>query len=353
MATSNRPVAASDERHMHLLMRLLDASRPLTSDEIFATVEGYRAERGEDAPTRSTLEKRFERDRKSLAEFGIIVDSVPDPIAPDDRARWRFALSRDESAARTIELTAEETLLVDQATSIWAASDVAGLARRAYLKLLATGDSGVSAARSMPSTAISTDPAFTALHEAIANRRQVEFDYVNAGAESALRRHVVPLRLVVVDGRWLCNAHDLKRDAERNYLVSRIVGEVADAGERTDSLVARTDLPRVLAELAASQPARLAVRIGTDAETRLRQRASSILVDPVASESSGEWLELEVPSWDHELLADDLAALSTQVRVLAPDSLAAAVRRRLERMLHAHREQPEQAQPGREETAHG
>ncbi|NLT26348.1 MAG: WYL domain-containing protein [Microbacteriaceae bacterium] len=334
MPTPAPRTVAPHERQLSLLVRLQDVERPLTGDELFASVDGYREQLG--TAKRSALEKQLERDRAALAELGVDVITVPDPVAPGDRARWRYALApADDGGRAVVELTALETVLVDRATNVWLAPEVAAPARRGYLKLLGAGDPQADPAAGLPSARLTTDPAFVPLQTAIAERRRVEFDYVNAGAEAPLRRRVVPLRLVVVDGRWLCNCFDLERDAERNFLVARIVGEVADAGPRDDDgLVARTDLPAALAELAARNPADIAVRPESDAATRLGRRAAAEL--PPLDVDGERWPVVRVPSWDHELLADELAGLGAQVRALAPATLAAAVRRRLERMLAEH-----------------
>lgn len=326
--TTSRKIAPH-ERQLGLLLRLLDTERPLTSDEIFGSVDGYRDARAK----RPALEKQLERDRAALAELGVAIVTVPDPVAPGDRARWRYRVAADERP-RAVELTALETVLVDQATAVWAAPEIAASARRGYLKLLGGGDPQADPLSGLPSARLSTDPAFGALHEAIAHRRRVAFDYTKADRTTPERRRIVPLRLVMVDGRWLCNGYDLDREAERNFLCSRIVGEVEDAGERgDDGLVARTDLPAVLAELARANPADVAVRPDSDA-MRLAGRAVERLAPlRLAGE---EWPVLRLPSWDHELLADELAGLGNGVRVLAPASLAAAVRARLERMLAEH-----------------
>ena len=342
---------APHERQLSLLVRLLDAERPLTAQAVLGSVDGYREAAATARP--GTLEKLFERDRAALAELGVEVETVPDPVVPNDRARWRYRLA-EAPDTRAVKLSADETLLVDRASRVWAAPDIATSARRAYFKLLGVGDPQADPAVTAPSAQLSTDPAFGPLTEAIARRRIVEFDYVKAGAHRAERRRVVPLRLVVVDGRWLCNCHDLDREAERNFLVARIVGEIDDVGERgDDGLAARTDLPAALAALAREQPARIAVRLGSEAQSRLAPRA---LDDDAAADAAGGlaegpgvaapgdsaavlrdgWPVLEVPSWDHELLADELAGLGAQVRVVAPPALADAVRRRLEHVLAEH-----------------
>lgn len=312
------------ERHLRLLLQLQDARQPLTSEEIFAEVEGYRGE--ERSPA---LEKRFERDRQILADAGIEITTVPDPTAPGDRARWRYELATTDAGSRTLQLSALETLLVAQATNVWDRSGLADEARRAYLKLASTGEVDDRVRESVRRATLTTDPAFSALHRAVIGRRTVEFDYVRAGETAAHRRHVDPLQLVVVDGRWLCNAFDLDRGAERNFLVRRILGEVTDVGERISGAEATTDLPAVLAEHAARTPVRLAVRPGSDAEVRLRRRS-------VAEHAPQDgWPVLELHDWDHELLADELASLGGQLRILEPAALVDAVLTRFDRILAA------------------
>ena len=315
------------ERRSSLLMRFLQATQPLSSDEIFATVDGYRGE-GRSA----SLEKQLERDRQLLAADGIEFETVTDPTAPGDRSRWRFRLAHSDAGGRTLELSAIESLLVAQATNIWERSDLADDARRAYLKLAPAGEVDEGVRATVRRATITVDSAFSALHRAIVERRTVEFDYARAGEQHFERRHVDPLQLVTVDGRWLCNTYDLDRGAERNFLLRRIHGEVVDAGPRRSDAEAGTDLPRTLAALAARTPVRVAVEPASDAELRLRRRA-------VAEHGTdGGWPVLELVDWDHELLADELTSLGGEVRILAPAELVDRVRDRFERIIAQHEE---------------
>ena len=330
---SSDAVPISSQRHLSLLMRLGGAKEPLSSDEIFASVTGYRSEPGTGPAKREALEKRFERDRALLTEMGFPISVVADPEAPGDRSRWRFELSRSQAEQESLfDLSAEEMLYVKAAAGVWDEAEIAAEARRGYLKFLATTADAAGVDGSAVTQRVRTEPAFGALRDAIALRQNVTFDYRKAGSDAPETRHVAPLQLVPVAGYWLCNCFDHARQGERNFLLRRIVSEVRVESSRTDDHQPATNLVHELRELAHAHPARVWVRNDSDAEVRLTRRAAGPPIDAAEPGFS----ELTLPAWDHELLAAELAAFLDQVQVVDPPSLAAAVRQRFERVIATH-----------------
>ena len=328
MAAGSR--IAPHQRQLSLLMRLLDAPQPLSSEDILTTVDGYRGE-----PRGDALSKKFERDRQALKDAGIELEIVANPTAQDDRAQWRFRIADSDAGSRTLHLSALETLLVAQATNVWEQSDVADEARRAFLKLARTGEVDDRVRDAVRRASIPVDSAFNDLHLAIVERRAVTFDYHRAGATEVTHRHVEPLQLVVVDGHWLCNAFDLDRGSERNFLLRRITSPITLEAPGTATHRAQTNLPETLAKLAAESPVTIAVQPDSDAEVRLRRRAVRMHPDHEG------WPVVELHSWDHELLANELTSLGEQVRIIAPTSMTERVRARLDRILSLHEGAPQ------------
>ncbi len=331
-------VAPSSQRHLRLLMLLSGAATPLSSEEIFNAVAGYRAEAGKPAVSADALEKRFARDRESLAALGFPVVTVVDPQAPGDRARWRFCLDRESVTAQgeaasqdPLTITAEQLLLLDAASRIWQEAGVAADARRAYLKLLASsGDSDPAVSQLPQITHVRrTGGSFTALRDSIAQRQDVRFHYAKPGATHAEVRLVAPLQLVQVEGHWLCNCYDYLRRSERNFLLRRIVGDVEVTRPRQTTHEATTDLAAELRALGERQAVTITVADGSRAQQSLQRRALEVAEHPAG-------VVLRVPSWDHELLADELAALAADIRLIEPGSLRDRVRSRLMRVLQTH-----------------
>lgn len=319
-------VKAPDRRRWQLLFALQQAGQPLSANELFNAVPEYQQAGG---VRNDALEKLFERDRAALASEGFVIEIVRDEAAPDDRSQWRYALAME--ASDTLHLDAEETLLIQLATRVWLDDGVMTDARRSYLKLLGVGEGGVARRASLPALQLVMHPSVRPLQEAAARGLAVRFDYVNQDAQPARRRHVVPLQLVQVEGRWLCHAWDLDRDAERNFVCSRIVSDVELAEDHQHSYNALIDVPAMLSELAAKQPVQLRVVSNSDAAVRLQHRAIESVRSP-----DGTQVTFTILEWDHGLLADELAGFGTQITVLSPVSLRDAVRLRLERAALAH-----------------
>lgn len=319
-------------RQSQLLLALLRSAQPLTSTELFGLVPEYRAQRDRNGGERdATLEKKFERDRQELGESGFRIESVPDPEAPGDRARWRYRLASSTESVGLVRLDAQETLLIDSATQVWLDRRLDEDARRGYLKLLPGGESGAEMPASQPTAKVSTPPAFPQLRSAIAHGQRIGFDYVNQGSHDPWPRVVDPLRLVVKSGRWLLHAWDVERDGYRNYLLNRIVSVVRAEGDADPQHVADPQLEAQLDELAAATPIRVRVRTGTEAEARMRGRGTELA-------RADTWVTFEVLDWDHGVLADELAGLAHLVAVESPASMRDAVRDRLRRALELHEE---------------
>jgi predicted DNA-binding transcriptional regulator YafY len=127
-------------------------------------------------------------------------------------------------------------------------------------------------------------------------------------------------------GHWYVVGHDLDRDAERMFRVSRIVGQVRPLGE-PGSYTPPADLDlRALAEsLAPPQPhnsARLRVRKG--AGDSLRRRAMN------AKPVDATWTELEVPYASGHAFAEELLSYGPDIVVEEPPELRTDVVRRLD-----------------------
>lgn len=194
------------ERLMTLLKVLVDASQPLTAEEIRAEVPGYAAEK-------ESFRRTFERDKAELGEIlqhPVRAEMVPgsDPPTEGYRIRPEDAFLRDPG------LTADERQALAVATS---AVRLEGLDPRAAAGKV--GADGVPDAAS--ATELPADANVIELFRAVAERRETRFDYRGEA------RHVRPLGLRFARGRWYLDAHDVDRDAPRNFRLDRIDGSVS------------------------------------------------------------------------------------------------------------------------------
>jgi len=130
-------------------------------------------------------------------------------------------------------------------------------------------------------------------------------------------------------GRWMLAAHEFVTDSVKNYLLSRIVGPVAQyevgqhpapagAGER-----ALAELDRIW----AARTARIRVAPGSDAERRLARRRDT------ETDDAGVLVLHHV---DPQILAEELAAFGPEVQVLEPAGLRERVTERLRALVADH-----------------
>ena len=81
---------------------------------------------------------------------------------------------------------------------------------------------GASAAPSRLAVAeTEADASLSIIREAVAEGRQVEFDYLNARGEAG-RRRADPLRIISQDADWYLQAYCHTREDVRNFRVDRM-----------------------------------------------------------------------------------------------------------------------------------
>nr|WP_255673097.1 WYL domain-containing protein [Glycomyces amatae] len=74
------------------------------------------------------------------------------------------------------------------------------------------------------------EAALAPFFEAVASRRAVVFDYLGPRDESVQQRRLQPWGCAAWRGRWYVAGHDLDRDAQRCFRLSRIAGRVRLTG---------------------------------------------------------------------------------------------------------------------------
>lgn len=221
------------ERLLNLIAALLETPRALSSDEIHRRVPGYPDETG------PSYRRAFERDKDDLREMGIplLVENVPGTDPPVLGYRIRRGdyylrdpgLDPDELAALNLAATA---VRMDGAHGLGGLWKLGG----------ATGD---GANDQLPTIGeIPTDPNLAVVFQAVADRRQLSFDYRGE------RRLVDPYRLDFQLGRWYVSGYDHLRSDERNFRLDRIEGPVEPGAAGTFDRPA-TSVPGL--ELAAWQ----------------------------------------------------------------------------------------------------
>ena len=196
------------ERLTDLVLVLLNATRPLTLDELAGDVPGYPA--GKDARRQA-----FERDKRLLREEGIPVmtESVGGP------EQYGYRIDPEAFYLPDLKLAPDEQAALHLAVAGVHLGDPSG--RDALLKLGATG-----LGESRPLASFVPPAALVPLFEAVRTRARVQFSYRGE------RRDLAPGGLWFRHGRWYVVGWDAARDAPRTFRVDRMEGvpSVGDPG---------------------------------------------------------------------------------------------------------------------------
>ena len=309
-----------EERLVNLVVALLATDQGLTKGTILTSVAGYR-EQNEAGASKDALEKMFERDKESLRGLGVPIETIGDWADPDDLREARYRIpSAEYELPEDIEFTPAELALLNLAGGVWSESSMSEDARSGLRKIRALGDLVDEPIIGFSPQLSLRDPAFLPLQQAIEASRVVAFPYLKPGEEAPRIRRVRPLALVEYEARWHVFGIDAGIDADRTFLLSRIVGAVTITREQFDPALREGAGERALAgleEVAARSVALLEVNPGTEAALRLARRARPA--------EQG----MNVPYVDVHIFADELASYGPEVRVVAPEELRDRVIERL------------------------
>jgi proteasome accessory factor B len=318
---------APEERLLNLVVALMATEQGLTKDTILESVSGYR-EQSEAGAGRDALEKMFERDKESLRRLGVPIETIGDAADPDDLREARYRVPSGEYELPVdIDFTPAEIALLNLAGSVWGEGSLSDEARSGLRKIRALGISVDEPIIGYAPRISLRDPAFAPLQQAIEQSRVVTFPYLKPGEPSPHVRRIRPLALVDYESRWHVYGYDLAAQADRTFLLSRIVGDVVMTREGFDPAQREGAGERALKGLeavAARMSALLEVNPGSEAALRLGRRATPA--------EQG----IRVPYVDVHILADELASYGPEVRVVEPLELRDEVVRRLRATLAVH-----------------
>jgi len=316
-----------DERLVNLVVALMATDVGLTKDTILTSVAGYR-EQYESGASKDALEKMFERDKESLRALGVPIETIGDWADPDDLREARYRVPTTEyELPEDITFTPAEVALLNLAGTVWGESSMSADARTGLRKIRALGiDVDEPIIGYTPRISV-REPSFAPLQQAIEHCRVVTFPYLKPGEAEPRMRHVQPLALVEFEGRWHLFSNDLDMNADRTFLLARIVGDVTITRQRFPRELRDGAGDRALAGLdavAARNRALLEVNPGTEAALRLSRRATPA--------EQG----IHVNFVDINIFADELASYGPEVRVVEPEDLREHVIRRLRATAEVH-----------------
>jgi proteasome accessory factor B len=334
VAVASIPTAAKAERLLNLVIALVNTRQYRSAAWIRRNVAGYGDARNDEA-----FSRMFERDKTELRELTV-------PLETDGEDGYR--IPPNEFSLPELHFTPEETAAVGLAARLWSTTSLQSAGEQALRKLRDAGSSSGEPLDTTGRDAVlqprvrTADPAFGPLQAATLSRRQVRFDYRKQPGDAGRRRRLQPWGLVSFRGRWYVIGHDLDRQGQRTFRLSRITGDVVASGKAGSYLVpADVDLleqVRANAEPISQRTAELRVRpgraIGLRRGAELISAASGAHTDAAASGADTDATDsrfdvLQVPItglWD---TARKVAASGPDVQVIGPLDLRDAVQRLL------------------------
>ncbi|MFN2607886.1 MAG: helix-turn-helix transcriptional regulator [Acidimicrobiales bacterium] len=195
------------ERLINLVAALLDASQPLTAEEVRRRVPGYTGEK-------ATFRRAFERDKETLREMGVPV--VTEAVDPDDPNVVGYRIPKDAYYLADPGLEPDELAALHLAASAVRLEGSDGMG--ALWKL------GGEVAEAGPAPTLAALPGeahLAPLFAAISERRRVGFAY------RGRRRNVEPHRLSFRNGHWYLAGMDREAGDDRSFRLDRIEGDVS------------------------------------------------------------------------------------------------------------------------------
>ncbi|MDT0118185.1 WYL domain-containing protein [Microbacterium sp. PRF11] len=319
--------SAPEERLVNLVVALMATEQGLTKDTILSSVAGYR-EQLDAGASKDALEKMFERDKENLRGLGVPIETIGNHADPDDLREARYRVPTAEYALPAdITFSPAEVALLNIAGGVWGSESLSADARSGLRKIRALGIPVDEPIIGYAPRIRVRDASFAAFQRAIEQCRVVTFTYLRPGEAHPRERRIRPLALLEYEARWHVFGFDLTMDADRTFLLSRVVGDVVLTREKFPASLregAGERAPAGLREVAERQRALLEVHPGTEAALRLARRAEDAAQGII------------VPYVDLHVFADELASYGPEVRVVAPDELRDEVVRRLRATLALH-----------------
>jgi proteasome accessory factor B len=308
-----------DERLFSLILALIASRNGLTKDQILSTVYGYApgyvsGSSRAAVQANASLDRMFERDKDAVREMGVIIEMLTQLDDIEDNKIQRYRISEESyELPADLRFSPREMALLELAASAWREGSLSAESRHALTKLISLGVSADSQLLGVAPRIRTDDRAFDALQE-IQNARGIAvFSYIKPGDTQARERTAAPLGLTHWQGSWYVLAFDLDAQAERTFLLSRIVSDVRKVANRTHETAPESFASRLHAELderALGSEAAVDVSLNTDAFFRLGNRYGP----PVDG-------HLMIPFADVDLLADELASYGSDVVVITPPEL--------------------------------
>ncbi|MGH8933209.1 MAG: helix-turn-helix transcriptional regulator [Egibacteraceae bacterium] len=319
------------ERLINLVIALRETRRPLLAAEVRRRVAGY----GQSDP--EAFRRMFERDKADLREMGVPVETVA--IDRFGRSADRLGYRIDPRRYDLPELDLEPAELAALALAV----QMTGLADEASSGLLKlavdAGDPDIPTVGGQVSIEVPLDaPCRGELMEAQLARQVVRFVYAIPGTPPALRT-VDPHALVHRRGRWYLVGRDHDRDAQRVFRLDRILGSCRTVGEPRafDAPEEAIGPDDVVPPVPEGSPVLARVAASPEVAWEVARSARGSGAETTQGGRTEGWTAFTVAVRDPEQFAGWVSTFGSELTVLEPPELRAAMIARLEATIRAAR----------------
>src|ERR687897_419116 len=218
-------------RQLSLVAFLMAERRPLTARDVKGNVEGY-SEMSDEA-----FARRFYSDRAELLALGVPLDSQRDEFTGEEL----YTLRSERYFLRELTLEDEELAALQTGLYLLEGNFAYAEPLRLALQNLALGRPGFEQPPTETADRVEirdvdyspeTPGRLAKLESAISKQRTIKFNYHAISRNEEQERTIDPYALLLDGGRWYVIGRDHDRDANRNFRVSRIRGEIRLATRR-------------------------------------------------------------------------------------------------------------------------
>lgn len=334
-------------RWLDLIAYLLDHRFPVSRDEIYRHVRGYRP-RGPDRPSaRESARRKFERDKDELRQLGIEIETVPLPGATGEEPQQGYRLRPSGfylpyfellSASQPAEhpypglpqvaLTEEDLHVLDRATRRLAARQEIALAAaaQALRRKLAFDlplDAGTAESVLAAPLPEAGRAALEVLQHALMDRTPVACHYYSMRRDREEDDIIEPYGLFFQWSRWYCVARARTASALRVYRLDRMRSVHPLEGEPPFSVPpdfdVRAYLGRAPWELGTGPTTTVRVRFAFPVSRWVLNRRLGRPVEPLLDDGGAI---VEFDARDRAALLRWLLSLRDRATVLAPHAAA-------------------------------
>ncbi len=316
------------ERLVNLVICLLSTRRFLTAAQIAATVSGYEHNQN-DLKEHEAFQRKFERDKAELRDLGVPLETGTSSAFD---AEPGYRITRRDYALPDIILEPDEAAAVGIAARLWQHAGMAEAASSGLAKLRAAGVEVDTQATLGVEPVVTVDAQFSPLTTASRLRQAVTFSYRVPENDAPSTRRLEPWGVVCWRGRWYVVGHDLDRDAERCFRLSRIVGAVRPIGpEQAYQPPGDVDLISYVAHFSGpvEHKLRTTLVIKPGRAAGIRRWA-----EPVGSGPDGDRFRLSYS--DARGIAGWIVRYGADVMVVEPEEVRSAVIERLQEITKIH-----------------